>query len=1119
MLIVQIIYNLSVLVAASVISNFIDIRWNRSTLTGKILQGITFGFISILAMLNPFVLAKGIIFDGRSVVLSICALFFGFIPGIISGIMALVTRIFIGGSGMWMGISVISSSVLIGLFFYNLKQQNKFILNNISLYVFGLIIHIVMILLVILLPHNYTLKAVNTIGITVIIFYPIATVLIGRILLDHEINLKTIQALKESEERFRLLFENSADGIMLTSPDGKIYAANKAACEMLQLSEEEICLYGREKIVDLSDPNLKRLLEERKLYGKAKGELCMIKKDGTKFLVEISSNVFVDKNGQLKTSIIIHDISEKKKAEEQIKKLNRVYALLSNVNQMLIKTKDIDKIYEYTCEIAVQIGKFKMAWIGVVDEINQKVKPMVFTADYNYLYELNIDLKDKIRTAGPTGMSVITKTFRVSEDIELNEEMKPWKEIAEQYGFKSTASFPIIVDNKVIATLNLYSGEKYFFDEIEIKLFNELAKDIAFTIKSIQNEKKKEEAEKQIIEKERFLSTIIDNLPGFIYRCANDRDWTMFYITRQCEEITEYKPEDFINNNLIAFNDIIHPDYRELLWNEWQRILKDKKIFQYEYPIITKSGKIKWVWERGRGIFNEKDELLYLEGFITEITERKELEISLKENEEKLRLLVEGTPYFFFYSHDVNGYINYISPSVEQITGHKVEEWLNQNHWFLTDSPINEIARKNTRKLLHGEKVNYPVYIEIYNSKKEKILLETYEIKHIKDGEIIGIHGIARDVTKQKTTEELLKKSYERLNRAEIVSNSGNWELNLDTKKITASRGAALIYGLNIEEVDYEDIKSIPLPEYRNLLDSALKNLIENNIPYDVEFKIKKVDTGEIRDIHSVAFYDKNSRTIFGIIQDITDKKKILEELIRAKERAEISEKIKSNFLAQMSHEIRTPINIIMGNLYLIKEEVCKNNDSEICELFNGIELANKRIMRTIDLILNMSELQTKTYEPIFKKIDLEDDILKNLYDEYKLMAENKKLQFNLLCNVRNPIVIADVYSTTQIFANLIDNAIKYTKEGKVEIIVDKNEKDEIYVEVRDTGIGMSEEYMQHIFEPFNQEEQGYTRSYDGTGLGLALVKNYCDINNASISVESKKNVGTTFRVTFSKNN
>ncbi|MFA3783900.1 sensor histidine kinase [Melioribacteraceae bacterium 4301-Me] len=236
-------------------------------------------------------------------------------------------------------------------------------------------------------------------------------------------------------------------------------------------------------------------------------------------------------------------------------------------------------------------------------------------------------------------------------------------------------------------------------------------------------------------------------------------------------------------------------------------------------------------------------------------------------------------------------------------------------------------------------------------------------------------------------------------------------------------------------------------------------------------------------------------------------------ELQKALDKAQQSNKLKSEFLAQMSHEIRTPIFVILGNIAILKGILEENSKSKNKELFDSIELASKRIIRTIELILNMSEMQIGTYKPTLKKIDLDKDVLSKLVDEHKQMAASKNLELIYNCMTENTIITGDEYSLTQIFANLIDNGIKYTKKGKVEISIKSNEQNEIIVEVSDTGIGMSKEFLSHLFEPFVQEERGYSRTYEGNGLGLALVKKYCELNNANIEVESEKGIGSTFRV------
>lgn len=140
--------------------------------------------------------------------------------------------------------------------------------------------------------------------------------------------------------------------------------------------------------------------------------------------------------------------------------------------------------------------------------------------------------------------------------------------------------------------------------------------------------------------------------------------------------------------------------------------------------------------------------------------------------------------------------------------------------------------------------------------------------------------GTVRDITETRKTEDALSKTELRLIRAELASKSGNWELNLDTKKMLGSAGALKLYGLTNPEIDYNDVKNTPLPEYRQKLDIALKGLIEEGKPYNIEFKIRNNLTGEILDIHSISEYDSKTRTIFGSIQDITDRKKAENETI-----------------------------------------------------------------------------------------------------------------------------------------------------------------------------------------------------------------------------------------------
>ena len=259
----------------------------------------------------------------------------------------------------------------------------------------------------------------------------------------------------------------------------------------------------------------------------------------------------------------------------------------------------------------------------------------------------------------------------------------------------------------------------------------------------------------------------------------------------------------------------------------------------------------------------------------------------------------------------------------------------------------------------------------------------------------------------------------------------------------------------------------------------------------------------------AVAYYSVYSiRKNIRIKQlEIEREKEIIEKLKRV-------DKLKDHFLAQISHEIRTPINAIINFTGLLEEDFKDCSNDEINLAFEAINYDSQRIIRTIDLILDFSEIQSGTYVYRESVINIAEDVIDKLYAEHVLTAKKKGLSLKLSKNARKNLIRADLYSIKRIFLNLAENALKYTFEGEVEISTyDENEK--IVVTVRDTGIGISEEYLPSLFDPFSQESQGYARKFEGNGLGLALVKKYCELNKAELSVDSKKNIGTTITVKF----
>ena len=305
--------------------------------------------------------------------------------------------------------------------------------------------------------------------------------------------------------------------------------------------------------------------------------------------------------------------------------------------------------------------------------------------------------------------------------------------------------------------------------------------------------------------------------------------------------------------------------------------------------------------------------------------------------------------------------------------------------------------------------------------------------------------------------------------------------------------------------------------EVKSTIYLKIGEIIKPGAEENGSFEIRIKSTEDNKKHFMLSFYPiKTEKEIFiGVIcEDISLQKEYELELINAKYLAEGSEKLKTKFLGQMSNEVRSPLKSILNLTSELETELADDMDDDIKDSFKSINSAGERIFRTTNLLLNVSEIQTGKYELNKEKLDLCDDIINPLYEKFKPLANDAGLEIKVINKLIESKIEVDKYSTLQILDNIIDNSVKYTREGGIEILL-TNFENKLIVNVKDTGIGIAEEYLEKIFEPFSQEEQGYTRSFEGNGLGLALVKNYCTLNNYEFSINSKKNIGTRFEIVF----
>jgi PAS domain S-box-containing protein len=374
------------------------------------------------------------------------------------------------------------------------------------------------------------------------------------------------------------------------------------------------------------------------------------------------------------------------------------------------------------------------------------------------------------------------------------------------------------------------------------------------------------------------------------------------------------------------------------------------------------------------------------------------------------------------------------------------------------------------------------------------------------------------ELESRKLAEKHLKESEESYRILFENNLAGVFNATIEGEVIKCNQACIEILGYN----SIEEFLSVPLQDHFNSKDERndlISIVSEKKVIRNYELNLKKKNGNLIWVLANVGFIlDPLTRQLGlqGTLFDITEREIALKQIIRAKEKAEEADKLKSEFLAQVSHEIRTPLNVILSYHLLLKDELSDGFREENNYAFNAIELAGKRLVRTIDLILDMAVIQSGKMEVVKKETNIYN-LLKSLYDEFIKFAEAKKIELKLTSKVAEPLIFTDHYIIEQAFQNLIENAIKYTEHGKVDIIIYRNIDENICVDIKDTGIGISPGYLSKIFEPFSQEETGYTRKYEGLGLGLALVKKYLDLLGTKISVVSEKGRGSVFSIRFSK--
>jgi PAS domain S-box-containing protein len=509
-------------------------------------------------------------------------------------------------------------------------------------------------------------------------------------------------------------------------------------------------------------------------------------------------------------------------------------------------------------------------------------------------------------------------------------------------------------------------------------------------------------------------------------------------------------------------------------------------------------------------LFDAQGDVMGIVGVAREITARRNAERWLKESEDRYRSLVNNSPDAIVVH--VNGKIVFVNPSVPLLTGAPSIEYFIGRHILEFIHPAyHEVILKRIELVMLEKRILPLMEIKVRRADDVYVDAEIGSVPIVYDGHD-AVQSIVRNISERKRSEMELKKLSQAVNQSStgILITDDYGAIEYVNQKLIETTGysRAELIGEN-PRIFNSGMQT------REFYAHLWKTIRDGREWHGEIFNRKKSgDTYWERNHISSIKNDKGEITHFiAIKEDISELKKIEEELISAKEKAEEADMLKSTLLANMSHEFRTPLNGILGFTEILKEEIL---DQAYNKMLEKIAKSGKRLMNTLNSVLLISQLANDDFFVQHEPIDM-NNICQKILAEHGKSAHEKNLVFEYSIVHNQKLIYSDEDILLKAISCMVENAVKYTTTGTVklefEVKSHQNKSDALYITVQDTGIGISTQDMEVIFKEFKQISEGYRREYEGLGLGLSIARKMVTLLHGEILVNSMPGVGSTFTI------
>ena len=501
-----------------------------------------------------------------------------------------------------------------------------------------------------------------------------------------------------------------------------------------------------------------------------------------------------------------------------------------------------------------------------------------------------------------------------------------------------------------------------------------------------------------------------------------------------------------------------------------------------------------------------------------DVTERRRAGETMRLREQALRAIAQGI--FITDPTQSDEPISYVNAAFERLTGYTLAEVKGRDVDFLYGADTNALAVAELRAAFReGRESSAEV---LFYRKDGAAFWATVALSPVQaaGGRVTHFVGVLTDITDRKEAGERLRESEERLRlMVESVKDYGIFSLDTEGRVSSWNTGAERLFGFGEAEIlgqpsavlfTAEDCDE-GVPE-RELAGAALMGRAEDERWHQRKDGSRFFASGMVTPIHDDT---GRLRGFTKVARDVTERRRFEAELQATKEAAEVASKAKSQFLANMSHELRTPLNAVILYSELLQEEAADLEVEAFVPDLEKIRAAGKHLLALVNGVLDLSKIEAGKMELYLETFDL-GEVVREVTSTVQPLVQKKNNTLEVHCPADAGPMHADLTKVRQILFNLLSNACKFTENGTVTLTVSRETisgADWVALGVADSGIGMTAEQVERLFQPFAQADASTTRKYGGTGLGLVIARHFCEMMGGDVTVDSESGKGSRFTV------